>query len=329
MGRTRKFEWDDASKRRLVKCQTDQEMLRSFPMFAVSTLRVYKNKFTKELGAKPVQQDEKKFGQDHMVVFDTQVKPGVPTDMMRWFGQYAADKRPDVIIHVGDHWDMPSLSSYDKGKKSFEGRRYKADVEAGNEAFRLMDDEILNAEDYDPRKVFLFGNHEFRITRAVESAAELDGTIGLHDLDTRHWERYEFLDVATIDGVSYCHYFYNPLTGRPYGGQVATRLKTIGTSFVMGHQQVLDMAIRFVNGRSQHGLVCGASYIHDEAYLGYQGNAYWRGIAILHEVDQGSYDLMLVSLDYLCRRYEGMSLDEFLDTKYIRPSTPFDEWKER
>ena len=34
----------------------------------------------------------------------------------------------------------------------------------------------------------------------------------------------------------------------------------------MGHQQLLDYAIRFVRGRSQHGLIAGACYLHDEDY---------------------------------------------------------------
>ena len=87
----------------------------------------------------------------HLVIPDTQVKPGVPTDNIRWIGQYIADTRPDVIVNLGDFWDMPSLSSYDKGKKTFEGRRYKADIKAGNDAFHLLDDPILQTPDYQPR----------------------------------------------------------------------------------------------------------------------------------------------------------------------------------
>ena len=56
----------------------------------------------------------------HLIIPDTQVKPNTPTEHLKWAGQYAAEKKPDVIVHIGDHWDMESLSSYDKGKKSFE-----------------------------------------------------------------------------------------------------------------------------------------------------------------------------------------------------------------
>ena len=76
----------------------------------------------------------------HLIIPDTQIKPDHSIDHMVWAGRYAAAIKPDTIIHLGDHWDFPSLSSYDVGKKSFEGRRYSADVEAGNEAMQVFMD---------------------------------------------------------------------------------------------------------------------------------------------------------------------------------------------
>ena len=46
-------------------------------------------------------------------------------------------------------------------------------------------------------------------------------------------------------------------------------------------------------------------YQHDESNKGPQGNAHWRGIVVLNDVEDGSFDPMPVSLDYLCRRYAG------------------------
>ena len=64
----------------------------------------------------------------HLIIPDTQVKPDSPTDHLRWAGLYAVKMRPDVIVHIGDHWDMPSLNSYSgAGCKSFEGNRYIKD----------------------------------------------------------------------------------------------------------------------------------------------------------------------------------------------------------
>jgi hypothetical protein len=114
--------------------------------------------------------------------------------------------------------------------------------------------------------------------------------------------------------VYYSHFFHPVMSARPYSGSnVELRLQKIGKSFVMGHQQGLLHGVRNVMGRLQHGLVLGASYAHSEDYLGFQGNNHWRGIAILHQVEDGDYDPQFVSLDYLARRYEGMRLVDFLE----------------
>lgn len=258
----------------------------------------------------------------HVVIPDTQVKSGVPTEHLYWIGRYIVDRfydKPDVkIIHLGDHWDMPSLSSYDRGKKAMEGRRYVEDVAAGNRGFKILNHALeqfnygrrrRNQTEWWPERHFLFGNHEERVNRAVEADAQLDGLLSLDQLDTRGWERHDFLKVVVLDGVAYAHYFYNPMTGRPYGGEnLKLRLKNIGHSFTMGHQQTLDYAIKYVLGRAHHGLVAGACYLHDEDYLGPQGNSYWRGIVVCHEVADGSYDPMFVSLNYLSLRYTGKAL---------------------
>lgn len=74
----------------------------------------------------------------HGIIPDTQAKPGVPLNHMPWVGDYFAEKKPDVIVHVGDHWDMPSLSHYDKGTMAAEGRAYMDDIKAGNMAMDLL-----------------------------------------------------------------------------------------------------------------------------------------------------------------------------------------------
>lgn len=261
----------------------------------------------------------------HLVIPDTQVKPGVPTDHLGWIGRYILEKRPDVVVHLGDHWDMPSLSSYDKGKLRFEGRRYREDVDAGNQAMRQMRHPVeqfnygrrrRGQDEYLPEWVFLFGNHEDRIDRGRQEYPWLDGMIGYHDLDTAGWQTFPFLTPVWIDGVAYSHFFANPNTGKPWGGAAPTRLKNIGHSFTMGHQQTLDYALRPVGRGMHHGLIAGAAYLHDEDYKGAQANNHWRGIIIKHQVEDGSYDPSFISLDYLCRRYEGVRLQEFMASRY-------------
>jgi hypothetical protein len=266
----------------------------------------------------------------HIVIPDTQAKAGVPTDHLRWIGQYIVDEfrdKPVKIIHLGDHADMPSLSSYDKGKKSMEGRRVVADIKAANDAWAILNEAMvafnkhrakLKHKLWLPERHILMGNHEDRINRAVEGDPQLEGVFSVDNLDYQRsgWAVKPFREILMLDGVAYSHYFYNPMTGKPFGGNVEARLKTIGHTFTMGHQQTLMYGLRFVAGQSQHGLIAGACYLHDEDYKGPQGNAHWRGIVVKHEVRDGSYDPMFVSLDYLCRRYEETTLDRFISRKY-------------
>ena len=154
----------------------------------------------------------------HLVIPDTQVKPNNPTNHLRWAGQYAADKKPEVIVFIGDHWDMSSLSSFDVGCKSYEGRRYVNDINAGIDAMRKFLEPIHSEQErlkrnkwkqWNPRMVFTLGNHENRITRAVESDPKLDGLIGFKDfmLEEMGFEVVPFLEPVVIDDIAYCHYF--------------------------------------------------------------------------------------------------------------------------
>ena len=239
-----------------------------------------------------------------LIIADTQCKPTEDLAYMSWIGQYIADKRPDVVVHIGDHYDFPSLSSYDKGKKSFEGRRLQADIDAGNKGLELLIQEF--PDDYSPRLVFCMGNHEERLDRLANDMPELSGYVGTDKLplEDMGWEVHPFLKPVEIGGIFFVHYLANPFTGKPYSGTAMNQLKTIGKSFVVGHKQCLDIAIRpVIDGSHQIGIINGAAYPFDELYKGHQGNTHFRGITMLHEVKDGFGTPMFVSLDYLKNRY--------------------------
>jgi Calcineurin-like phosphoesterase len=250
-----------------------------------------------------------------LVIPDTQCKPGVDLSYMNAIGHYIVDKQPDVVVHIGDFADMESLSSYDKGKKSFEGRRLKADIEASNEAMAQLMAPLNTYNEaqkrakkklYTPRLVLTMGNHEERLDRLANDMPELDGFVGtdLLNFDKWGWEVHPYLQPVVIEGVAFVHYLANPFSGRPYGGSAMSQLKTVGQSFVVGHKQTLDIAMRPVlNGDSQIGIIAGACYPFDEAYKGAQGNHHFRGVVMLHEVENGSALPMIVSLKYLMGRY--------------------------
>lgn len=244
----------------------------------------------------------------HIVIPDCQVKDGVDLAYLSWVGQYIADQRPDRLIQIGDFADMPSLSSYDKGKKSFEGRRYKKDVQVTRDSMHLLMSPIWAAQHKSPWAMtqdLVIGNHEQRIIRVIEDDARLDGTIGMDDLGYEGfgWNVHPYLQPVNLDGVNYAHFFTSGVMGRPVSSARALIAKK-HESCVMGHVQMHDVATAYrVDGRPIIGLFVGACYLHNEDYLGPQGNHYWRGIWVLNEVLDGDFQLMQVSLDYLRRKY--------------------------
>ncbi len=266
-------------------------------------------------GFKPTQLREvsearpyQRLGRVHMVIPDIQAKPNVEHEHMRWIANYALEKRPDVIIQIGDWADMPSLSLYDKGKRCYEGRRYTKDIDAANFSLNLFEETIANhnrtrpQDRYEPRKVHTRGNHEYRIERATMLDASLDGKLKLDDLDLERcgWECHDFLKIVEIDGIQYSHYFISGSMGRPVSSAAAL-LKARGGSATMGHVQRMDVA--YHPQTQQIGLMCGTCYLHDEDYLGPQGNNAPRQVVMKHEVEDGRYDLMAVSLRFLQKRY--------------------------
>jgi hypothetical protein len=253
----------------------------------------------------PTPVKSRSIGKKIIVVADTQCKPTENLDYMEWIGKYIADKQPDVVVHIGDNWDFPSLSMYDKGKKSFEGRRLVADLEAGTSGLRRLTDEIRKGKKQ-PRLVFCMGNHEERIDRLAENIPELSGFVGseLLPFDELGWQVVPFLKPIDIEGIHFVHFLANPMSGKPFGGGALNQLQKVGKSFVCGHAQKLDIAIRnTLDGKQQVGIINGACYPFDEAYKGPQGNAHFRGLTVLHEVYDGSAVPMFVSLKYLENRY--------------------------
>lgn len=250
----------------------------------------------------------------HLVIPDIQAKPNHDTKYLQRVGQYAVDKRPEVIICLGDAADMPSLSSYDVGTKSFEGRRYRDDIAAAHSAMEHLLSPIweYNAkakrghrERYSPRLVLTLGNHEQRINKATNNDPKLDGTIGITDLKYEEygWEVHEFLDVVVIDGVAYSHYFTTGLRGLPCSTAMV-QLNKKHMSCISGHQQGLQIATGHrADGSRLTSIIAGSCYEHNEDYLGPQGNQHWRGCLMLHEVKNGEFDLMPISLNYLAKKY--------------------------
>jgi hypothetical protein len=255
----------------------------------------------------------------HLILPDPQVKPGNFIKHLAWAGHAAVDYKADVISIIGDLADMPSLSMHEKpGSKHAIGRNIRADFDAVNEAFAIFNAPIVKEierlkngrrKQWNPERHYYLGNHENRITNALDAQPSLVGLFGLDSILTPGFKRHPFLKINEVDGIKYCHYFPNPFTGRAYSGTIVSRLNNIGASFVQGHQQGFLYASKQYPDHVKHGLVAGRYYAEHEHYRAPDvQNSEFNGIVILNEVriigGSATYDLMPLSYSYLQRKYD-------------------------
>jgi len=253
-----------------------------------------------------------------LVIPDCQVKEGVPLQHLEWAGKAICDYMPDVVINIGDFADMPSLSTHDvKGSKYFEGLRYKKDVEVVKEAMKKLLAPLRSLQKaqkaskhkvYKPRLVLTLGNHENRIKRAVNNNPTLEGLISTEDLGyEKDWEVHEFLHPVFIAGVGFCHYWPVGAMGRPAASPAAI-ISKLHMSCVAGHQQGKQIAYgKRADGAPICSIIAGSYYLHDEDYMDQLSNKHWRGLVMLNEVEDGHFDELMLSIEYLERKYGNTS----------------------
>ena len=244
---------------------------------------------------------------------DAHAHPDFNNERADYVGRLILDLQPDVFINGGDMWDFASLSGYDKGKASFHGRNYQRDLASGLEFNDRLFSPIRKAKRRQPYTIFLEGNHEQRQSRLLDLQPELDGAISFKDLDlNRSYDetvRYTGATPGTIniDGINYAHFVVSGVMGRPISGEhpAYTTLTKQFQSVAVGHIHTFDYSERTdISGRKVQSLVAGWYGDYTAPWAGREICRLWSsGVAILHDVEDGEYDLEWVSLKRLKKEY--------------------------
>jgi len=241
----------------------------------------------------------------HLVIGDPHCNPKASNDRFLWAGKLARDLKPDTIICMGDFSSLDSLSSYDKGKKSFEGRRYKKDIDHAHDALEKFNKGLNGRRS---RKVMLLGNHDDRIDRIVDETPELDGTISTKDLKFKEfgWEVIAYQEPVAIDGIHYCHNYPTGIMGKPISGDNIARslLLKNKVSSTVGHCHLFDYSMCTIpSGRKVLGLSAGCYLHHKEEYARNTQRLWWSGLIVKRNVRQGEYDIETIEYNTVKRRY--------------------------
>lgn len=243
-----------------------------------------------------------------LVIPDTHVAPGEDNTRAILLGKFIKARKPTHIVHIGDLAEMGSMSYHDPVKSC----SYQADVKAVHDFMGKLIKHSGKAWD-NAKTTFMEGNHEARMRRKVEEMPELSGVISLDHLGVFDW----FDDVVEwrgipggpqmteINGVLFGH-FMQGRTGRAIGGINHARALLLNglQSCVVGHSHMLNYAtIPKPNGTHVHGLVVGCFFDHDHSWAGQSQLRYWRGVCMLHDVNNGEFDLEQISLHRLQREF--------------------------
>lgn len=249
---------------------------------------------------------------DILVIPDPHSKPGTSNRRAEWCGKLINDLKPSIVVCLGDAADMESLCSYDKGTKAFQGRSYRADIEAHSDFQDRLWSTVKAAKKKLPYRVILEGNHEHRISRAINIQPELEGTISYEDLELDYFYdrvvRYEGNTPGTVDlcGVTFAHYLISGVSGRPISGEhlAYSILAKQHASCVVGHNHTLDYTIRTcVNGRRIQALCAGVYQEYFSEFAGEAQKLWWKGVCLLRSVDNGVFDLQTIGIDSLRKEY--------------------------
>ena len=247
----------------------------------------------------------------HLIIPDPHAHPDHHNERASWLGKLILDLKVDLVINIGDMFDMPSMNLYETGKTTW-GRDYNADIEAGLDFDDRLWHPIRRAKRKKPTSIFFEGNHEHRLKRILNEKPELEGLISFKDFDLgRNYNEVVEYEGQTpghmsFDGVHYAHFFISGVMGRPISGEHTAHslLTKLGSSSTCGHIHTTDYCVRNdINGNKRMGLVCGVYQDYDSAWAGKINKLWWRGVVVKRNVEGGCYEPQWIGIDTLKREY--------------------------
>lgn len=253
-----------------------------------------------------------------LVIPDAHVAPGQDMKRFSSLGNLIIDRRPDVIISLGDFATLESLSAWDQGKAGkMEGRRYSEDCKACISAIDLMLSPLrrLQARQkkakepiYAPRIVFIEGNHEDRIERYVSTKPELSEHLDIEkDLQLEESGFTDFVPYRgfiEIEGVLFTHAVMNAANQACSGKTALSAIaQSVSKSVVIGHLHRFEAVNHYRHGADDiiQIVSAGGFFEHVDDYADGGLNAYWRGVLLLHHIQDkpGRFDLEQISIERL------------------------------
>lgn len=249
---------------------------------------------------------------------DCHVTDGQDLSRFNVLSEFIMEERPEVILLMGDFLTLNCLSAWDRNKrKTMEGQRYSKEVDAGNDALDRMLSGMVTYNkqrkrnrkaQYNPELVYIYGNHEDRLTRYLEGDPTFDGIVSVGKdlfLDTRGFKQVAYRDYVWYDDVGFTHIPFNKV--REISGVDITRKASMVTvkSCVFGHTHELHISNSHRMGQTSLQQVAniGCFFEEHEPYVEGRVTQYWKGLVLMDTWKGGRYDFSIHALSKLRRKY--------------------------
>lgn len=231
-------------------------------------------------------------------------------ERFEWLGHHITERKPDIVVVMGDFVSLNSLSAWDSDKRrKMENRRYREDVAVGNEALdtllkSLQTEQAIAKQQkkkaYRPKMFFLEGNHEERLERYVDYNPVLEGSIDiLQDLklEERGFSIIRYGEYLSANGTYFTHIPFAG-NGKPYHSTATTSslgkriLQSFSSNVVYGHTHRLE-----VQQVTRRGLPSIAAYNvgcytadKQEDYAANMVDDSWKGVVHFAIKDTGEME---------------------------------------
>jgi len=206
------------------------------------------------------------------------------------FLKFLADFKPDILVDGGDHLDLSYISSFNKEKLLLlEGKRLKKD-------FELLNTELSLLRQFCSRMLYLEGNHEERLQRAIEKQPLLQGMAELEtnvDFKGMGIEYYP-LDKQPVK-IGKLHFLHGVYTSKYHAHK---HVSEYGGNVIFGHVHKFQSYYHGIPLRDDEigGNAIGCLCAKNPEWLKTPGH-WMNGFAVIYFDDAGNFNLYPVLME--------------------------------
>lgn len=215
-----------------------------------------------------------------MVIGDPHASPEYDNDRFERLGELARTRGATHVHCTGDWTDFESLLSHGT-PLSQEGKRYFADVAAGNDALERFDRGLGGAR---VRKSISLGNHDARPDRFVADNPQLETSMSWRDVrfEEHGWRTVPWNRVGILGPFVVSHHLTNQ-RGKAYGGKMLAKTNELvaGQSVIVGHDHRFQLWLEPTYRGRNHSFVAGCCIhpdMRNESWCAGQSHAWDIGV---------------------------------------------------